>query len=112
MAGDKARMGFADPPEQTADRELSGVGSHPASRVHGRLRRADARGVHRVPAGDLGGSIAAVCVDGAIVFTCMDWRHLGEMLAAGEAVFGELKNLIVWNKTSPGQGSSTEASTS
>ena len=50
-------------------------------------------------------NIAAVCIDGAIVFMCMDWRHLGEMLAAGEAVFSELKNLIVWNKTSPGQGS-------
>src|SRR5829696_694280 len=35
----------------------------------------------------------------------MDWRHMGEMLTAGEAVFSELKNVIVWNKTSPGQGS-------
>ena len=28
----------------------------------------------------------------------MDWRHLPEILAAGEAVFDELKNLIIWVK--------------
>jgi hypothetical protein len=49
-------------------------------------------------------NVAAACMNGAIVFACMDWRHMGEMLEAGEAVFTELKNLIVWNKGSPGQG--------
>jgi DNA modification methylase len=34
----------------------------------------------------------------------MDWRHMGEMLAAGETVFSELKNLCVWNKTNGGMG--------
>ena len=36
---------------------------------------------------------------------CMDWRHMGEMLAAGRAVYSELKNLCVWNKTNGGMGS-------
>ena len=44
------------------------------------------------------------CRNGAIAFVCMDWRHLGEMLAAGEKVFSELKNLCVWNKTNGGMG--------
>jgi len=35
----------------------------------------------------------------------MDWRHMREMLDAGEAVFTELKNLCVWNKTNGGMGS-------
>jgi DNA modification methylase len=35
----------------------------------------------------------------------MDWRHMGELLAAGAAVFYELKNLCVWNKTNAGMGS-------
>jgi DNA modification methylase len=35
----------------------------------------------------------------------MDWRHMGELLVAGEAVFSELKNLCVWNKTNGGMGS-------
>jgi hypothetical protein len=45
------------------------------------------------------GLAAASCRDGAIAFVCIDWRHIGELLAAGLAVFSELKNLCVWNKT-------------
>lgn len=47
---------------------------------------------------------AKMCRDGAIAFVCMDWRHMGELLAAGRQVFDELKNLIVWNKTNGGMG--------
>ena len=43
--------------------------------------------------------------DGAIAFVCMDWRHMGELLAAGQTAFTELKNLVVWNKTNGGMGS-------
>lgn len=49
-------------------------------------------------------AIERVCRDGAIVFICMDWRHLGEALAAGHAVFTDLKNLCVWSKTNGGMG--------
>ena len=34
----------------------------------------------------------------------MDWRHLPEILAAGEAVFTALKNLVVWVKHNGGMG--------
>jgi DNA modification methylase len=34
----------------------------------------------------------------------MDWRHLGEALAAGYEAFSELKNLCVWVKTNGGMG--------
>ena len=47
---------------------------------------------------------AARCQDGAIAFVCMDWRHMAELLAAGEQVFAALKNLCVWNKTNGGMG--------
>ena len=43
-------------------------------------------------------------VDGSIHFICMDWRHMGEMIAAGEAIYTELKNLIVWAKDNGGMG--------
>jgi DNA modification methylase len=46
----------------------------------------------------------ARCQDGAIAFVCMDWRHMAELLAAGEQVFAELKNLCVWNKANGGMG--------
>jgi DNA modification methylase len=45
------------------------------------------------------------CRDGAIAFVCMDWRHAEELTAAGKAVFAELKNLCVWNKSNAGMGS-------
>ncbi len=51
------------------------------------------------------GPAARQCRDGAIAFVCMDWRHMGELLAAGKQVFSEFKNLCVWNKTNGGMGS-------
>lgn len=48
--------------------------------------------------------IAAVCKDGAILFSCMDWRHIGDLVSAGEISGLEFKNLIVWVKTNAGQG--------
>jgi len=50
------------------------------------------------------GVASAVMRDGAIAFVCMDWRHMGELLAAGRQVFTELKNLVVWNKSNGGMG--------
>jgi DNA modification methylase len=51
------------------------------------------------------GPAAERCRDGAIAFVCMDWRHAGELTAAGKVVFAELKNLCVWNKSNAGMGS-------
>src|SRR5581483_7986683 len=33
------------------------------------------------------------------------WRHIGELLEAGERTYGEFLNLAVWVKTNAGQGS-------
>lgn len=51
------------------------------------------------------GTAASRCRDGAIAFVCMDWRHMDELLSAGDKVFTELKNLCVWNKSQGGMGS-------
>jgi len=50
------------------------------------------------------GHAASSCRDGAIAFVCMDWRHMGELLRAGETLSLELKNLCVWAKTNGGMG--------
>jgi DNA modification methylase len=42
---------------------------------------------------------------GAICAAFMDWRHMPELLAAGQKNFVELKNLCVWVKPSGGLGS-------
>ena len=49
-------------------------------------------------------NMAEVSEDGAIHFLCMDWRHMREMLDAGEAAYCELKNLITWVKDNGGMG--------
>ena len=43
--------------------------------------------------------------DGALHFVCMDWRHIAELMAAANPVYGAALNLVVWAKTNPGQGS-------
>jgi DNA modification methylase len=43
--------------------------------------------------------------DGSIHYICMDWRHLSEILSAGNDVYTKLKNVVVWAKTNAGQGS-------
>jgi DNA modification methylase len=43
--------------------------------------------------------------EGSLHYICMDWRHIGELLAAGKAVDFELKNICVWVKSNAGQGS-------
>jgi DNA modification methylase len=49
------------------------------------------------------GSAVSLC--GAVHFVCMDWRHIADLLAAGDAVYPVMLNLVVWNKTNAGQGS-------
>lgn len=51
------------------------------------------------------GNASKVLNDGAIAYVCMDWRHMRELMDAGESVFDELKNVCVWNKTNAGMGS-------
>lgn len=47
----------------------------------------------------------AVLAPGGYQFCFMDWRHMREMAAAGEAAGLELKNLCVWNKGAGAMGS-------
>jgi DNA modification methylase len=45
------------------------------------------------------------CTSGALLYVCMDWRHLEELSAAGNAQQLELKNLCIWDKGCGGMGS-------
>ncbi len=47
----------------------------------------------------------AYALDGTLLYVFMDWRHIELLLKVGRALELELKNVCVWNKTSPGQGS-------
>ncbi|MEQ8928615.1 MAG: DNA methyltransferase [Silicimonas sp.] len=43
--------------------------------------------------------------DGALLYLFMDWRHIELLLSVGRELGLSLKNICVWNKTTPGQGS-------
>jgi DNA modification methylase len=105
LDGKKAQYAFTDPPYNVPiDGHVSGLG---------RIRHGD----FAMACGEMNQAqfteflvagfrlMAANTVDGSIHQICMDWRHMWEMLAAGNAVFTELKNLCVWKKTNAGMGS-------
>jgi DNA modification methylase len=41
----------------------------------------------------------------SVHFICMDWRHMGELLAAGRQTYDTLLNVCVWVKDNGGMGS-------
>lgn len=104
MGSDLAQMAFVDPPYNVRiDGHVSGLG-----RVRHR-EFAEASG--EMSAAQFTESLRtsfvalnSACVNGAIIYACMDWRHLGEIIAAGEAVFSAHKNICVWSKTNAGMG--------
>lgn len=49
--------------------------------------------------------LASYSADGSIHFVCMDWRHVGEITAAGNQTYTDLKNICIWNKQLAGMGS-------
>ena len=104
MESEQARMVFTDPPYNVKiDGHVGGSGKIKHREF------AMASGEMTVPeftqflTGALR-NLANNSVDGSIHYVCMDWRHMGEMLAAGHAVYDELKNLIVWAKDNGGMG--------
>jgi DNA modification methylase len=105
MGEERAAMVFTDPPYNVAiDGHASGLGAihhRPFPMASGEMDEAEF-------AAFLGQScrnLAAFSADGSLHYVCMDWRHLGELLAAGREAYGELKNLCVWVKDNAGMGS-------
>ena len=104
MGGVLATMVFTDPPYNLPIKSVQG---------RGRIKHRDfAQGSGEMSPAEftrfLRSSLSLAAkhsVSGAIHFVFMDWRHIGELLAAGSAVYSELKNFVVWVKTNAGQGS-------
>ena len=105
LDGNKAQMIFTDPPYNVPiDGHVSGLGKvkhREFAFAAGEMSKKQFTGFLQ----DIFVLLADNSVDGAIQFICMDWRHIGEITAAGGAAYSELKNLCVWNKTNGGMGS-------
>jgi len=104
MASERARMVFTDPPYNVKiDGHVGGSGKT----KHREFAMASGEMSFEQFSGFLRSAfenMTAHSVDGSIHFVCMDWRHMREMLAASDGVYGELKNLITWVKDNGGMG--------
>ena len=105
MNGSKAEFVFTDPPYNVPiDGHVSGLG---------RVRHQNfvmgcgemTREQFTAFLADVFRLLAANSAPASIHQICMDWRHMREMLDAGEQVYSELKNVCVWNKDNAGMGS-------
>ncbi|WP_321325441.1 DNA methyltransferase [uncultured Parasphingorhabdus sp.] len=104
LGDEKAQMVFTDPPYNVpVNGHICGLGKVQHEEfvmASGEMSEAEfADFLTRVAT-----NLAAFSVDGSIHYICMDWRHIGELLAAGRSAYSELKNLVVWNKDNGGMG--------
>lgn len=104
MEGDLAHVMFTDPPYNVAiDGHVTGLGKHRHQEFAFASGEMDKATFTQFLTSSLS-HMSAFAKSGAIAFVCMDWRHMQELLSAGEAAFTTLKNLCVWNKTNAGMG--------
>ena len=105
MGEKKAAVCFADPPYNVPiDGNVGGLGT-----IH---HREFAMASGEMTAQEFTAFLTGACGmlaqhsdEGSIHFICIDWRHMGELLAAGRKAYTELKNVCVWAKDNAGMGS-------
>lgn len=104
LDGERAQMVITDPPYNVpVNGHVCGLGKVKHAEfamASGEMSEAEFEGFLK----EVLGNLASYSADGSIHFVCMDWRHMRELLAAGYAVYDELKNLVVWNKDNGGMG--------
>ncbi len=104
MGSEQAAMAFLDVPYNVRIRDIVGRGKtkhQEFAMASGELSRegfVEFLKISLAKAND-------VSRPGSVHFACIDWRHIGELLEAGEAIYGSTLNIIVWVKTNAGQGS-------
>jgi DNA modification methylase len=105
LGEERAEMGFADPPYNVKiDGHVTGLG-----KIHHRSFAMAAgemsRSAFAVFLATSLSHLAAFSTGGALLYICIDWRHVGELLAAGHEADTRLENLCVWVKDNAGMGS-------
>lgn len=103
MAGEKAEVAFLDPPYNVPMRSTGGRGQtrHPEfAFASGEMSRVEFVAFLEAALGNA----ARVSGPGAVHFVCMDWKHVRDLIEAGERVYSAYLNLVTWVKTNPGQG--------
>jgi DNA modification methylase len=105
LGSERAQMVFSDPPYNVPiSGHVGGLGAiqhREFAMASGEMSQAEFTGF----LGLVFRHLTAYSADGSIHFQCIDWRHLQEMLAAGNAAYTEHKNICVWAKSNGGMGS-------
>jgi DNA modification methylase len=102
MDGKKAALVFIDPPYNLEIASICGLGNI----KHSEFAQASGEMTPEQFTAFLQAAFALLIEhskDGSLHYICMDWRHLGELLAAGRAYTG-LTNTCIWVKDSGGMG--------
>jgi DNA modification methylase len=105
MNGEKAAAIFSDPPFNC---RINGHVTGNGAQTHREFPCASGE-MTEAEFTEFLGSILALLKEhssvGALMYICMDWRHLWELLSASRAVDLILLNFLVWAKTNAGMGS-------
>jgi DNA modification methylase len=105
MCGRKAAMVFTDPPYNVRiDGHATGNGRIQYREFAMASGEMDSR-EFREFLEDALGCAAKHSVAGALHFVFMDWRHMSELLTAGNEVYDKFENLCIWSKDRAGMGS-------
>jgi len=104
MSGEQARMVFTDPPYNVPIEGHVGNSGKVKHREFAMAAGEMSRTEFTAFLARAFRNLADHSLDGSIHLVCMDGRHQGEMLEAGQQVYDELKNLIVWVKDNGGMG--------
>jgi DNA modification methylase len=105
MGEDCAAMVFTDPPYNVPiDGHATGLGSI-RHRSFAMAAGEMSRPAFAVFLATALRHLAGFSAGGALLYICIDWRHIGELLAAGREADARLENLCVWVKDNAGMGS-------
>ena len=99
LGGDRAHTAFLDVPYNVKVSSIGGRGAkkhREFAMASGEMPRED----YIVFLVEALGMAAAVSVDGAVHFVCMDWRHIEELVTSSREVYGGMLNLIGWARRS------------
>ena len=97
MEGALAAAAFCAPPSMLAGSPVQPGSSEPPGEMSPEQ--------YRAALSETLGNGARASAEGAIYFVSIDWRGISDLIEVGRKIYGEIANLVVWNKMSAGPGS-------
>jgi len=105
LAGQLANLVFTDPPYNVP---IAGHASGRGKHNHREFVMASGEMTREQFTAFLRGAVTQLVhytSSSSLHYICCDWRHMGELLAAGQPIYSQLANVCVWVKDNGGLGS-------